>query len=196
MELSTGKSSGVASQSYDQWRTRLAVDTSVTYAKRTGNVNHDIKGGYQYFRGLSDAIQDVFQGVNLNVLNSLPQTVTEFNSPVEEKEIFRGSVLHLQDNVALGKFTLNLGVRYEHTTGLLPAQGAPGGPFSAARSFPEQSVFTWNSLAPRIGVIFDPLPAHNVAVQGRIFTVLSRCQHRIRRRPESEQSGRHDLQLD
>jgi hypothetical protein len=165
VELSTGRNSGAASQSYDQWRTRLAVDTAVTLVKRTGNINHDLKGGYQYFRGLSDSTQDVLQGVNLNVLNGVPQTVTEYNSPVQEKEIFSGSVLHLQDNIALGKVTLNLGVRYEHTNGLLPAQGAPGGPFSTARTFPEQSVFTWNSIAPRIGVIFDPLPSHTFAAK-------------------------------
>src|SRR5206468_6972295 len=165
VELSTGKNSGAASQNFDQWRTRLAVDTTLNYATRTGNFGHDIKGGYQYFRGLSDSTQDVFQGVNLNVLNGAPQTVTEYNSPVDEKEIFRGSVLHLQDNVAFGTVTLNLGVRYEHTNGLLPAQGAPGGPFSTARSFPEQSVFTWNTVAPRIGVVFDPLPAHTVALK-------------------------------
>ena len=165
VELSTGKSSGVASQSYDQWRTRLAVDTALTYSARTGNVNHDIKGGYQFFRGLSDSVQDVFQGVNLNVLNSIPQTVTEYNSPVDEIEIFRGSVIHVQDNVSFGRVALNLGLRYEHTNGLLPPQGAPGGPFSSARSFPEQGVFTWNSVAPRVGVIFDPLPSHAVAAK-------------------------------
>jgi len=165
VELSTGRSSGAASLNFDQWRTRLAVDTAMTWAKRTGNINHDIKGGYQYFRGLSDQTADAFQGVNLNVLNGIPQTVTEYNSPVQEKEIFRGSVLHLQDNIALGRVTLNLGLRYEHTNGFLPAQGAPGGPFSVARTFPEQSVFTWNTLAPRIGVIFDPLPTHALAVK-------------------------------
>lgn len=165
VELSTGRNSGAASQNYDQWRTRLAVDTAVTYAKRTGSINHDIKGGYQFFRGLSDSLQDVFQGVNLSVLNGVPQTVTEYTSPVQEKEIFRGSVLHVQDNLGFGKVTVNLGLRYEHTNGLLPAQSAPGGPFSVARSFPEQSVFTWNTLAPRIGVIFDPLPTHTVAVK-------------------------------
>src|SRR4029077_12146205 len=118
--------------------TRLALDTALSYPKRTGSANHDIKGGYQYFRGLSDSKQDVLQGVNLNVLNGVPQTVTEYNSPVQEKEIFRGSVLHVQDNIAFGKVTLNLGLRYEHTNGLLPEQGAPGGPYSVARSFPAQ----------------------------------------------------------
>jgi len=165
LELSTGKSSGVASQNYDQWRTRLAVDGALTYSARTGSVSHDVKGGYEFFRGLSDSKQDVLQGINLNVLNGIPQTVTEYNSPVDEIEVFRGSVLHLQDNVGFGRVTLNLGLRYEHTNGLLPAQGAPGGPFSAARSFPQQSVFTWNSVAPRLGVIFDPLPSHTIAAK-------------------------------
>jgi hypothetical protein len=164
-ELSTGAQSGAAAQNFDQWRTRLAVDTALTWTKRLGNVNHDIKGGYQYFRGLSSATNDVFQGVNLNVLNGVPQTVTEYNTPLLEREIFSGSVLHVQDNIALGQITLNLGLRFEHTNGFLPAQGAPGGPFSVARSFPEQSVFTWNTWAPRLGIIFDPLPNHSVAVK-------------------------------
>lgn len=165
-DLGTGKSSGVAGQSYDQWRTRLAVDGAFTTFKRLGNVNHDIKVGYQFFRGLSDAVTDVYQGVNLNVLNGVPQTVTEFNSPVDEIEVFRGSVIHAQDNIALGKVTLNLGLRYEHTAGLLPAQSAAGGPFSVARTFGAQDVFSWNTIAPRIGVIFDPTPTHTMAIKG------------------------------
>ena len=107
----------------------------------------------------------MFEGINLTVLNAEPQTVTEYNSPVDEEEIFRGSVLHVQDNVAIGRFTFNLGLRFEHTAGLLPEQGAPGGPFSSPRSFPEQEVFSWNTLAPRVGVIFDPLPTHKVALK-------------------------------
>ena len=165
VELSTGVNSGAASQNFDQWRTRLAIDGGITIFKRTGQINHDIKAGYQYFRGLSDSIQDVFEGINLTVLNGDPQQVTEYNSPVDEEEIFRGSVLHVQDNLAMGRFTFNLGLRFEHTAGLLPEQGAPGGPFSSQRSFPEQDVFSWNTLAPRIGVIFDPLPTHKVAVK-------------------------------
>ena len=59
----------------------------------------------------------------------------------------------------------NLGLRFEHTDGVVPDQGAPGGPFSAARSFAQRSVFGWNTLAPRIGIVFDPLPTHTVAVK-------------------------------
>ena len=165
VELSTGVNSGAASQNLNQWRTRLAIDGGISIFKRTGQINHDIKAGYQSFRGLSDSIQDVFEGINLTVLNTEPQTVTEYNSPVDKEEIFRGSVLHVQDNVAIGRFTFTLGLRFEHTAGLLPAQGAPGGPFSSPRSFPEQDVFSWNTLAPRIGVIFDPLATHKVAVK-------------------------------
>jgi carboxypeptidase family protein len=165
VELSTGVNSGAASQNFDQWRTRLAIDGAMSIVKRTGRFDHNIKAGYQYFRGLSDAIQDVHQGINLQVFDGEPQLVIEYNSPVDEKEIFRGSVLHVQDNVGFGRVTLNLGLRFEHTAGLLPEQGAPGGPFSSPRSFPEEDVFSWNTLAPRIGVIFDPLPSHTVAVK-------------------------------
>jgi hypothetical protein len=165
VELSTGVNSGAAPQSFDQWRTRLAVDGAISVFKRTGAVNHDIKGGYQFFRGLSEATADVFEGVNLNVLNGVPQTVTEYNSPVVAEEIFRGSVLHVQDNIGIGKVTLNLGLRFEHTEGLLPEQSAPGGPFSSPRTFAAQDVFTFNTLAPRLGVVFDPLPTHKIAVK-------------------------------
>jgi hypothetical protein len=96
VELSTGRNSGAAPNNFDQWRTRLAIDAGMTWAKRTGNLNHALKGGYQYFRGLSDQTADAFQGVNLTVLNGAPQQVTEYNSPVQEKEVFSGSVLHLQ----------------------------------------------------------------------------------------------------
>ena len=165
VELSTGVNSGAASQNFDQWRTRLAIDGAMSIVKRTGRFDHNIKAGYQYFRGLSDSIQDVYQGVNLQVFNGEPQLVIEYNSPVDEEEIFRGSVLHVQDNVGFGRVTFNLGLRFEHSAGLLPEQGAPGGPFSSQRSFPEQDVFSWNTLAPRIGVVFDPLPSHRVAVK-------------------------------
>lgn len=164
-ELSTGAQSGAASLLFDQWRTRLATDVSLTYLAHTGHVSHGIKTGYQYFRGLSDATDDAYQGINLNKLNGVPQTVTEYNTPLLEKEVFSGSVLHIQDNIGFGKVTLNLGVRYERTNGSLPAQGAPGGPFSQARSFPAQGVFGWNTFAPRIGVIFDPLPTHTLALK-------------------------------
>jgi hypothetical protein len=164
-ELSTGKQSGVAAQTFDQWRTRLAVDAAMTMLKHTGNIGHNIKFGYEFFRGLSDAKTDVFQAINLNVLNAQASSVTEYNTPLDEIEEFRGSVVHAQDNVSLGKVTLNLGLRFEHTAGILPAQGASGGPFSAPRSFPEQTLFTWNTLAPRLGVIYDPLPEHNLALK-------------------------------
>jgi hypothetical protein len=165
VELSTGLNSGSASQNFDQWRTRLAVDTAFSMFKRTGKIAHDIKAGYQYFRGLSEANQDVYQGVNLQVFEGEPRTVTEYTSPVDEEEIFRGSVLHVQDNLGIGRVTLNLGLRFEHTDGFLPEQGAPGGPFSSPRSFPDQDVFSWNTLAPRIGVVFDPLATHKVALK-------------------------------
>ena len=55
-------------------------------------------------------------------------------------------MLHVQDNVGFGRVTLNLGLRFEHSAGLLPEQGAPGGPFSSQRSFPRRGRLFWNTL--------------------------------------------------
>ena len=51
VELSTGVNSGAASQNFDQWRTRLAIDGAVSIVKRTGRFDHNIKAGYQYLQG-------------------------------------------------------------------------------------------------------------------------------------------------
>ena len=189
VELSTGVNSGAASQNFDQWRTRLAIDGGVTIVKRTGRVDPQHQGRLPASSGgFSDSIQDVFQGINLQVFEGEPQRVIEYNSPVGEEEIFRGSVLHVQDNVGFGRVTLNLGLRFEHTEGLLPEQGAPGGPFSSPRSFAEEDVFSWNTLAPRIGVVFDPLPTHKVAVKAGYARYYHAARHRLCLTAQPEQS--------
>jgi len=52
VELSTGRNSAPRHRTYDQVAdTAGGRHVAVTYAKRTGDINHSIKGGYQYFRG-------------------------------------------------------------------------------------------------------------------------------------------------
>ena len=65
----------------------------------------------------------------------------------------------LNDTWAIGRLTLNGGIRFDRYKGWLPAQqqlAAATGPISvAAKTFPETTFFTWNQVAPRIGMIFD-----------------------------------------
>jgi hypothetical protein len=67
--------------------------------------------------------------------------------------------MFLNDTWSVGRLTLNLGVRYDRYKGWIPEQeqmAATIGPHSIeTQTFPEQTFFTWNQVAPRTGVVFD-----------------------------------------
>ena len=59
----------------------------------------------------------------------------------------------------MGRVTMNLGVRWDRYNGWMPEQeqiAATVGPVSVpAQTFAETHFYTWNTFAPRIGVIYD-----------------------------------------
>ena len=67
--------------------------------------------------------------------------------------------LFVNDSWALGRLTVNAGLRYDRYSGSLPEQEQL--PFSlgpvtlAAETFPQKDLYTWNQVAPRIGATFD-----------------------------------------
>ena len=67
--------------------------------------------------------------------------------------------LFVSDSWALGRLTLNLGTRWDRYRGWMPEQRQIAfavGPVSVPdQTFPEQTFYVWNSMAPRIGVIYD-----------------------------------------
>ncbi len=67
--------------------------------------------------------------------------------------------LFLNDTWAMGRLTVNAGVRWDRYTGRMPEQNQlafTNGPVSVPQvTFPERTFYTWDSFAPRIGVTFD-----------------------------------------
>jgi hypothetical protein len=65
----------------------------------------------------------------------------------------------LSDQWALGRVTLNLGMRYDHYRSWIPEQRQLefriGNIFLPAQTFPETTFFTWDSVVPRLGLIYD-----------------------------------------
>ncbi|MGH3118133.1 MAG: carboxypeptidase regulatory-like domain-containing protein [Gaiellales bacterium] len=65
----------------------------------------------------------------------------------------------VNDSWAIGRMTVNAGVRYDRYKGWLPEQvqmGGTNGPVTIAdQTFAEDTLFTWNKVAPRVGTIFD-----------------------------------------
>jgi hypothetical protein len=168
LELTTGDQTGAAQFAYapPQERTRLSVSGTLSYFKgRWAGADHDFKGGYEYYRGYSSANLDAKDGVNLNTFNGEASTVTRYNTPVPGIAQFTGSVLYAQDTITKDRLTVNLGLRFEHTSGFLPEQSKPAGPFSAAQTIPKMDVISWNNLAPRLGVVYDLFGNHKAALK-------------------------------
>jgi hypothetical protein len=176
-ELTTGNQTGVAGLSFNQHRSRFSASGTFSYVKgRLAGADHDFKAGYEYYRGYASGNIDALGGVNLNTFNGKPSSVTEYNTPVPSVDQFTGSVVFLQDSISKDRLVVNLGLRFEHTLGYLPAQSKPAGPFSAAQSFPEQDVIKWTDLAPRVGLVYDITGDHKAAFKlgyGRYFHQIS-----------------------
>lgn len=178
VELTTGDQTGAADFAYDppQQRSRLSVGATVSWAKaRLAGATHDLKAGYEYYRGYASLNLDAFDGVNLATFDGRPATVTKYNTPVPSITEFTGSVIFLQDRVTRKRLALDLGLRFEHTLGFLPEQSKPAGPFSAAEKTARLDVIRWNDLAPRVGLVYDLLGDHKLALKAG----FARYHHQI-----------------
>lgn len=165
-EATTGIQAGAAQLNFDQFRSRLAIDGTLSYFKgRWFGASHNLKVGYSFYRGYTEETDGAFDSVNLTTFGGAPSTVLQWNTPVFVKNEFTGSVLFAQDSISSGRWAFDLGLRFEHTTGTLPTQASPAGRFVDARSFPEQEVISWNDLAPRVGIVYDLLGDHRSAIK-------------------------------
>ena len=105
---------------------------------------------------------------------------------------------------------MNAGVRYDRYKGWLPEQdqmaGTEAGWASSfptlasqvqAKSFAQRDLYTWNSFAPRIGVVYDLSGTGRTVVKAQLRPLLAQpgCRHQRQRQPEHRQQV-GDLHLD
>src|SRR6185503_5003443 len=65
------------------------------------------------------------------------------------------AALYAQDAWTLDRLTINYGARLEHFSSGIPVETSPAGRFTAARTFGPIDMPTWNSIAPRGGLVYD-----------------------------------------
>jgi hypothetical protein len=156
-------------------RDRKQWNFASTYFLDTGKGSHTFKMGaemlkeYQWFgvlQGVGGHIEHVYNnGVSNQVIFRIP-TATQVgglkdndNGHLTTENALDQLSLFLNDTWSVGRFTLNGGVRWDRYNGWLPEQNqlaATVGPISVpAKTFPEQDLFTWNVVAPRIGLVYD-----------------------------------------
>src|SRR5439155_379946 len=80
------------------------------------------------------------------------------NTPTDAINVDKLLGFFVQDAWTLAsRLTLNLGLRYDHNIGTLPAQSVPDRQFAAARSINETSPIKQNLAVWRTGLVFDPI---------------------------------------
>jgi hypothetical protein len=143
---------------------RNQVLGSVSYFQEGWGGSHNFKLGGEWFRETFTYIRgeegkgfvpgDVLHRLN----NGVPFQVDLFQTPSKSENGLRTTGLYIQDTFQRGRLTLNLGLRFDRYVGFKPEQeGPPVGKFNTVQlHFPAvDNVVTFNSPAPRIGIVYD-----------------------------------------
>ncbi len=122
--------------------------------------SHHFKAGVWMFEGTSHNVTARNGGgVNYTFLSGVPQSLTEFVSPIETLERqWPTYAIYVQDQWTVKRLTANYGVRFEHLSEYVPAERQPAVPQFGipVRTFPEvDCVPCWNDLNPRFAVAYD-----------------------------------------
>jgi hypothetical protein len=148
---------GAAQRQEYQPNSRAEFDNVVSYSKAGMGGDHLIKGGVQFARLYFDDKYSVLNDTFLEYTNGKATSVIEYNTPTESVNVDKVLGLFVQDAWTVANhLTLNLGVRFDHNTGTLPAQSNPGGQFVAPQSIPESQPINQNLFVWRTGMAFDP----------------------------------------
>ncbi|MGE0862784.1 MAG: carboxypeptidase regulatory-like domain-containing protein [Vicinamibacterales bacterium] len=157
-------------------RDRKQYTAAATYFLDTARGNHTFKmgaellkeqswEGFQSRRGGTSGIEHIYNnGNSTQVIFGLPTASGEVGGLAAHDVLTsRAAMDHMglfaNDTWSIGRATVNAGLRYDRYHGWLPEQeqlAATTGPVSVpAQTFAETHIYTWNQVAPRVGVVFD-----------------------------------------
>jgi hypothetical protein len=167
-------------------RDRKQWTGAATYFLDTAKGSHTLKVGgellkeQQWFgvlQGVGGNIEHVYNnGVSSQVIFRIP-TATQVgglkdndNGNLTTRNGLDAASLFVNDTWSVGRFTINGGLRWDRYSGYLPEQNqlaAVVGPVVVnAKTFPETDLFSWNLVAPRVGVVFDLTGDGKTVVKG------------------------------
>ncbi|MBL8137399.1 MAG: TonB-dependent receptor [Acidobacteria bacterium] len=137
-----------------QPNSRTQWDNIFSYSASKGG-DHLFKGGVQFARLYYESDYSVQGDHYVEYNNGLPAQIRQFNTPVNSKNIAHVLGFFAQDSWTMNRLTLNLGLRYDRYTGILPEQSAPATAFAPARSVAEQNVIEQDIAVWRAGASYD-----------------------------------------
>jgi hypothetical protein len=151
--LNTAK--GAANRQEYQPNSRIEWDNSMSYSASGLGGDHLIKGGVQFSRLSYEDKYSVLQDMFLEYNNNKATSVTEHNTPNDSKNLEHTLGFFIQDGWTMKRLTLNLGMRFDHNVGILPAQSMTGGQFGTPLSIPESTPVQQNLAVWRTGLVYD-----------------------------------------
>jgi hypothetical protein len=162
-----------AHQKTENDRDRKQYNLASTYFLDTTKGSHTIKVGAEmlkerqwigFTQGVGGNIEHVYSnGVSSQVIFRIP-TATEVGhlhntANLKSQNALNANSAFLNDTWTVGKMTINGGVRWDQYKGWLPEQSslaATVGPTVVqAETFAETDLYTWNVVAPRVGIVYD-----------------------------------------
>ncbi len=130
--------------------------------------NHEFKTGFDLMAAtISRAWASREFNYRLKFNNGVPYQIEAFNYPDVPNGNNAYLAFYVKDNwVIARRLTLNLGIRYAHDKGFVPAQCHEAGDFAPAACFPRVDFNTWNSFAPRLSFAYDIAGSGKTVVKG------------------------------
>jgi len=155
---SVANSASYAAQRHEENpNSRTQFDNIVSYSANGLGGDHLIKGGVQFARLYFDDRYDVLNNMYLLYTGGRATQVREYNTPTEATNVDKVLGLFRQDSWTLAnRLTLNLGFRFDHNVGTLPAQSVADRQFVPAKSIAEISPIKQNIAVWRTGLVYDP----------------------------------------
>lgn len=148
---------------------------SVSYV--TGS--HAFKAGLQIEEGIRNANTVANGNVNYTFNDGVPAQITQYATPYLEKERIKADLgLYVQDQWAIKRLTLDLGLRFDYRHDYVPPQHIPATPdgWIPARDFADvDCVPCFNDLDPRLGVAYDLFGNGKTAVKFSIGRYVSKA---------------------
>ncbi len=118
--------------------------------------SHDFKGGLQVSWEKMEYERIRNGDILLEMRDGVPFQANISNTPINSDHRLNTWGAFIQDRWAVGRATINIGVRMDGTSGYLPAQASPAGTYVGERSFGKIDVYDYNfNIAPRIGISYD-----------------------------------------
>ena len=127
--------------------------------------SHALKAGFQFEQGFNSFGSQLTEKIGFNgeripgnisydLQNGVPIRLWQYVSPFSEYNRIRDLGVFVQDQWAVRRLTLNLGLRCDWFYGYVPAQSAPDSAFVPARSYDAvKGIPNWKDLNPRVGAL-------------------------------------------